>query len=81
MTPDGRYFVVAGKLWRMSNPQLEHQHKAALVQELMEARRAVKNAKSARDQSAEAEAHHAVDTAKRPWESVGRSGGTTASLT
>src|SRR4030088_2265777 len=31
----------------------------------MEARRAMKDAKPARDQSAEAEAHHAVDKAKR----------------
>ena len=43
VTPDGRYFVFAGKLWRMSNPQLEPQHKAALVRELMEARRTVKD--------------------------------------
>jgi len=49
----------------MSNPQLDPQRKAALVRELMEARRAVKDAKSGRDQSAEMEAHHAVDTAKR----------------
>jgi hypothetical protein len=38
-----------GKLWRMSNPQLEPQHKAALVRELMEARRAVKDTRSARE--------------------------------
>lgn len=65
VTPDGRYFVVGGKLWRMSNPELDPQHKAVLVRELISARRAVKDAKSARDQRAEAEAHHAVDKAKR----------------
>ena len=62
---DGRYFVVGGKLWRMSNPELDPQCKAVLVRELMDARRAVKDAKAAGDQRAEAEAHHAVDKAKR----------------
>jgi hypothetical protein len=28
VTPDGRYFVVGGKLWRMSNPELDPQRKA-----------------------------------------------------
>lgn len=57
VTPDGRYFVVGGKLWRMSNPKLDPQCKAVLVRELMDARRAVKDAKAAGDQRAEAEAH------------------------
>jgi hypothetical protein len=65
VTPDGRYFVVVGKLWRMSNPELDPQCKAALVRELMDARRAVKDAKSTCDPRTEAEAHHAVDKAKR----------------
>jgi hypothetical protein len=65
VTPDGRYFVVGGKLWRMSNPELDLQRKAVLVRELMDTRRAVKDAKSACDLRAEAEAHLAVDKAKR----------------
>src|ERR1700712_1559506 len=64
VTPDGRYFVVKGKLWRMSNPALPPRRRFALVHELMDARRAVKNAKSDGDQNAEALAHRAVDKAK-----------------
>jgi hypothetical protein len=64
-TPDGRYFVVRGKLWRMSDPELDPDRRAALVVELMDARRAVKSAKSAGDADAETKAHRAVDKAKR----------------
>jgi len=38
-TPDGRYFVVKGRLWRRSNPGLPADVKQALVSELMNARR------------------------------------------
>lgn len=65
VTPDGRYFVVRGKLWRMSDPQLPPHDKARLVKLLMDARRAVKEAKKARDPDAEATAHRNVDAAKR----------------
>jgi hypothetical protein len=65
VTPDGRYFVVGGKLWRMSNPDIGPKQKTALVHDLMAARRAVKNAKASGDQGAEAEAHRAVDTVKQ----------------
>jgi hypothetical protein len=65
VTPDGRYFVVGGKLWRVSDPELDPRRKSGLVHELMEARRAIKEAKSAGDQEAEAEAHRAVDRAKQ----------------
>jgi hypothetical protein len=65
MTPDGRYFVVGGKLWRMSDPEIDSVRRAALVHELMDARRAVKGAKSAGDAEAEAVAHRAVDEVKR----------------
>jgi hypothetical protein len=44
-TPDGRYFVVRGRLWRKSNPALEEEVRKRLVKELMSARRAVRNAK------------------------------------
>jgi hypothetical protein len=65
VTPDGRYFVVGGKLWRMSDPNLDPERRAALVHALMDARRAVKNAKSAGDADAEARAHRVVDEVKR----------------
>lgn len=44
MTPDGRYFVVRGRLWRRSDPALPEERRAALVAELMRARRAVRDA-------------------------------------
>ena len=64
ITPDDRYFVVRGKLWRMSNPKLPAREKARLVKQLMDARRAVKQAKAAGDENAEAAARHRVDEAK-----------------
>lgn len=65
MTPDGRYFVVKGKLWRLSNPKLEPREKARFVKELMNARRAVKDAKASGSLEAEAAAHRIVDEMKR----------------
>jgi hypothetical protein len=65
VTPDGRYFVVRGRLWRLADPQLSGERKTALVSELMAARRAVKEARGRRDRAAEAAAHEAVDEAKR----------------
>lgn len=41
-TPDGRYFVVRGRLWRMSNPHLPEGRRQDLVDELMAARSAVR---------------------------------------
>ncbi|MCG2626295.1 hypothetical protein L6654_06615 [Bradyrhizobium sp. WYCCWR 13023] len=65
VTPDGRYFVVRGKLWRMSDPTIAPGDKARLVKQLMDARRAVKTAKAAGDPEAEAAAHRLVDQTKR----------------
>jgi hypothetical protein len=65
VTPDGRYFVVRGKLWRLANPGLSAAVRSALVRELMAARSAVRSAKLSKDLTAEAAAHHAVDAAKR----------------
>lgn len=64
VTPDGRYIVVRGRLWRASNPRLILERRAALVQELMDARRAVGCAKRSRDADLEKTAHIAVDAAK-----------------
>ena len=44
-TPDGRYIVVRGRLWRASNPALPEAERQALVNKLMDARRAVRDAK------------------------------------
>ncbi|WP_316235407.1 MULTISPECIES: hypothetical protein [unclassified Bradyrhizobium] len=65
VTPDGRYFVVSARLWRMANPRLEESERSALTRQLMSARRAVRAAKAAEDPEAEAAAHRAVDQAKR----------------
>ena len=78
MTPDGRYFVVRGRLWRMSDPALDAETRDRLVQELMAARRAVAQARRAGDKAAGTEAHVHVDEAKvalgergPPWWSDG----------
>ena len=64
-TPDGRYFVVAGRLWRSSNPALAPALRQELVGQLMDARRQVGSAKRAGDLDAERRARAAVDAAKR----------------
>ncbi|MDR7145377.1 hypothetical protein [Rhizobium sp. BE258] len=43
-TPDGRYIIVRGRLWRKTNPSLPEETRTRLVAELMAARRAVKEA-------------------------------------
>lgn len=63
-TPDGRYFVVRGRLWRCSNPTLAADERARLVHALMQARSAVGRARRTKDAAAEAAAHAAVDAAK-----------------
>ena len=64
-TPDGRYIIVRGRLWRAANPHLPEAERERLVAELMDARRAVKAARAVGDEAAEAKAHRAVDAAKR----------------
>jgi hypothetical protein len=65
VTPDGRYFVVRGRLWRMSDPRLGEDERARLVSDLMAARRGVASARRSLDERAETGAHEAVDAAKR----------------
>ena len=43
-TPDGRYFVARGRLWRCTDPALPEDVRRAAVRDLMAARRAVKAA-------------------------------------
>lgn len=64
-TPDGRYIVVRGRLWRATNPSLPEPERQRLTQALMDARRAVKAARAAVDRDAEDAAHRAVDAAKQ----------------
>jgi hypothetical protein len=63
-TPDGRYIVVRGRLWRASNPALDAITHGRLVAALMDARRAVAAARRAGDADAEAQAHDDVQAAK-----------------
>jgi hypothetical protein len=64
-TPDGRYFVVRGRLWRTSSPDLPSDERQQLVNALMTARRKVGLAKKAADSEAERSARADVDAAKR----------------
>lgn len=65
VTPDGRYFVVRGRLWRCTNPALGETERQRLVSTLMSARRAVAVARRASDAAALGSARAAVDAAKR----------------
>ncbi|CAA2102354.1 hypothetical protein MBUL_01642 [Methylobacterium bullatum] len=63
-TPDGRYIVVKGRLWRRTDPNLSEEKREHLVKALMDARRAVKEAKRGEDDAAMKRARAAVDAAK-----------------
>ena len=63
-TPDGRYFVVDGRLWRCSNPSLSEDERQDYVRQLMAARRAVRSAVRTQDQPSLKQAREAVDCAK-----------------
>jgi len=74
VTPDGRYLVVRGRLWRASNPHLPQAQRSALVDELMIARRNVRSALREKNATRLAAARAAVDAAKHalgergpPW--------------
>lgn len=64
VTPDGRYFVVRGRLWRTTNPAIPEERRRELTVQLMAARRAVGAARRAGDPRALAAARAAVDAAK-----------------
>jgi hypothetical protein len=65
VTPDGRYFVVRGRLWRCADPRLSDAERTRLVGDLMRARRAVGIARRGGDAAALAAARAAVDGAKQ----------------
>lgn len=73
-TQDGRYIVVAGRRWRASDPGIPDALRQELVDELMDARRAVGAAKRGADADAESTARARVQAAKvalgergHPW--------------
>ncbi|RLQ88973.1 hypothetical protein D8780_12750 [Notoacmeibacter ruber] len=61
-TPDGRYFVAKGRLWRKSDPSLSDNERQDTVDDLMAARREVRDAPD--DESRKA-ARRRVDAAKK----------------
>lgn len=64
-TPDERYLVVRGRLWRRANPALPAAERRELVGALMAARRAVAHAKRLDDAEALRAARAAVQRAKK----------------
>lgn len=64
VTPDGRYIVVRGRLWRRADPSLGDGERQRMVDRLMAARRAVGRALCAGDSTALACARAEVDAAK-----------------
>ncbi len=74
VTPDGRYFLVRGRLWRCTNPALRDEDRAVLTKRLMAGWRAKAQANRRGDPAARADAMAAIDEAKRalgergpPW--------------
>ena len=65
VTPDGRYFVVRGRLWRLANPGFHRRRavRAGARTDGCAQRRPV--GQVLEGLTAEAAAHHAVDVAKR----------------
>ncbi len=73
-TEDGRYIVVNGRRWRATDPGIPERLRQELVDELMDARRAVGTATRAGDAGAEQAARDRVQAAKvalgergHPW--------------
>lgn len=64
VTPDGRYVVVRGRLWRRRDPRLPAERVERLTHELMAARRAKGAAMRAGDAAAREAARARVDAAK-----------------
>lgn len=63
-TPDGRYLVVRGRLWRAANPHLPEDRRAELVADLMTARRDVRTALKSDDGFRLRDARRRVHAAK-----------------
>ena len=59
-TPDGRYILVRGRLWRASNPGLSESKRQSLVAGLMAARRRIRSD----DPEVVSNARQVVDAAK-----------------
>lgn len=64
-TPDGRYLIVRGRLWRTTNPGLPEAERTHQVAALMDARRRIGQAQRQGDADARSAARLEVDVAKR----------------
>ena len=64
-TPDGRYLIVRGRLWRASNARLTIEQRTRWTADLMAARRAVGVARRRNDVEATRQARRQVDRAKQ----------------
>jgi hypothetical protein len=64
VTPDGRYFVMRGRLWRCSKPHLSEEEGKRLTAELMAARRAKDIAMRAGDTARREQTRQQVEAAK-----------------
>lgn len=64
LTPDGRYIVVRGRLWRAADPALSDATRSEHTHALMDARRAVARALRQDDDAALRAARTAVHAAK-----------------
>ncbi len=65
LTPDGRYLILRGRLWRATNPHLLKEEDDVLVKSLLEARRMKGVAMRANDAHVQERARQAVDQVKR----------------
>ena len=63
-TPDGRYLVIQGRLWRAGDPSLPAQAKVKYMRDLLNGRRALKSAKLTGDEDAIAAARKLVASAQ-----------------
>ena len=63
-TPDGRYIVIQGRLWRAANPSLSAEAKVRHTRELLNGRRALKAAKVAGDEEAITTARKSIANAQ-----------------
>ena len=63
ITPDARYILIRGRLWRATNPTLAKAKREKFVKALMVSRRAIRDAKTG--SAAMASARRAVEHAKR----------------
>ncbi len=61
-TPDGRYFVSRGRLWRMTNPALSDSTRRAAIKSMMKARMDLRRAGSEAERN---EARERIDAAKK----------------